>query len=178
MHSPTLAELQTAQAIGRFEGRYGDWIAVNNWGAIQCAARATDDTPCPAGCVEHGDSNAEGVKYRGCFRVYATPVEGAAALLHQLYRREGVPEAMRAGNATATADAMRATRYFEAPAAKYAKAIADVAASIATSLGEELAVTLTGPTPPPLVVELDEAAAALVVLMGIGILLAARARRA
>lgn len=143
--SPSLAELQTAQAVARFEGGYGGgWtgsgVGSNNWGAIQCGHRA----PCGEGCFEYGDSDAAGVGYRGCFRRYDTPEEGAAALLHQLYRREGVPAAMRAGDATATATRMRATGYFEAPASRYALAIEQNAADIADALGEPLRVRRGG----------------------------------
>jgi hypothetical protein len=151
---PTLAELQAVQAIARFEGGYGGgWrgagVGSNNWGAIQCGHYA----PCKAGCFQNVDTHASGEAYQGCFRIYATPAEGAAGLIHELYRREGVPEAMRAGDATRIADRMRATGYFEAPATKYALAIENNAADIARSLQEGVQVrrggVSTGPTTGP-----------------------------
>jgi hypothetical protein len=162
MDSPRLAELQAAQAIGRFEGRYGSWKAANNWGAIQCGA-----PPCPENCFGHGDTDAEGVAYAACFRIYATPVDGAADLVRELYRREGVPEAMEQGNADLIAHRMRATGYFEAPEKLYAKAIASNAKQIALNNGEPLRVVRAGDIKQPLPVELvddDDGAGA-----GIGI---------
>jgi len=156
MPAVSLAELQTAQAIARFEGGYGDgWVGEgvgsHNWGAIQCGHYA----PCEPGCFQNGDSHADGAKYQGCFRIYPDDLAGAGALLHQLYRRQGVPEAMAAGDATAVAEAMRATGYFEAPATRYATAIETHAGELSASLGEPHLVVrgggrVGGPaTPPP-----------------------------
>lgn len=156
--TPTLAELQAAQAVARFEGGYGggwkdDGIGSHNWGAIQCGHTA----PCEPGCFEYGDSHADGSGYRGCFRIYDSDVAGAAALLHELYRRADVPEAMVAGDATRVAEAMRATGYFEAPASSYAAAVEAHAGAIAEALGEPHLVVRGGgrvggqplPTLPP-----------------------------
>lgn len=143
---PSMEELQVAQAIARFEGGYGlGWPSSiqpppHNWGAIQCRHKA----PCGPGCFEHGDSHADGTKYRGCFRRYPNRTAGAAAFLHQLYRRPGVPEAMRRGDAVGTAKAMRATGYFEAPADRYALAIQRNASQLAAALGEPDLVTMGG----------------------------------
>ncbi|MEQ9323035.1 MAG: hypothetical protein RIF41_27965, partial [Polyangiaceae bacterium] len=95
--------------------------------------------------------HADGTGYRGCFRTYVSHVAGAAALLHELYRRAGVPEALRAGDATRLAERMRQTGYFEAPASKYAFAIEAHAAEIASSLGEPVAIARggVGPALPP-----------------------------
>ncbi|MEZ4447568.1 MAG: hypothetical protein R3B72_51305 [Polyangiaceae bacterium] len=150
---PTLGELQGVGAIARFEGGYGGaWTGAgadsHNWGAIQCSHQA----PCSPGCFEHGDSHADGSGYRGCFRIYASHVAGAAALLHELYRRAGVPEALVAGDAAAVADRMRASGYFEAPSSAYASAIERHAAEIASSLGEPVAIRRGGvalPVVPP-----------------------------
>jgi hypothetical protein len=146
--TPTRAELQASQAVARFEGGYGlGWPSSvqpppHNWGAIQCGHTA----PCGAGCFEHGDSHADGSSYRGCFRRYPTPVDGAADLLRELYRRPGVPEAMRAGDPAAIARAMRVSGYFEAPASRYADAIDRNAQAVASSLGEPLAVGVSAPS--------------------------------
>lgn len=151
MDSPRLSELQGVQAIGRFEGRYGSWKAANNWGAVQCGA-----PPCPGDCFEHGDTDAEGVSYAACFRIYASPVDGAADLVRELYRREGVPEAMELGNADLIAHHMRATGYFEAPEKLYAKAIASNAKQIALNNGEPLRVVRAGDIRQPLPIELKD----------------------
>lgn len=140
---PNASAVQAVQAIARFEGGYGHAWGARNWGAVQCKERA----PCPPHCVEVTDSDAAGVPYQACMRIYPTHVDGAADLVRQLYRREGVPEALAAGVATRIAERMRATAYFEAPAHKYARAIADNAASIAKSIGEPLAVHLHAPGP-------------------------------
>ena len=58
--------------------------------------------------------------------------------MRELYRRDGVPEALKSGSATGIATAMRATGYFEAPVKRYAKGILGNAKSIAASLGEPL----------------------------------------
>jgi hypothetical protein len=175
-HTPTLAELQIAQAIGRFEGRYGAWgpgNASNNWGAIQCGHVA----PCGDGCFGHNDSHADGEVYAGCFRIFDSPQAGAEALLYQLYRREGVPGAMAMGSATGTAEAMRATGYFEAPATAYAKAIEAHSGLIAKDLGEPHMVSLAGTVPPPQSPPDGGGAAPIFVAIGLGAALAWWKRR-
>lgn len=140
MHSPSLTELQAAQAIARFESAYGGWPKgappSNNWGAVQCVAKP----PCPAGCFEHPDTHADGTKYQGCFRAYPTPVEGATEFVRQLYRREGVPAALRSGDATRIADRMHATHYFELRPEAYAERIEEFAERVAEGMGEPLKV--------------------------------------
>ena len=135
--------------IGRFEGNYGLAFGnANNWGAIQCSS----PPPCPPTCVELTDTHADGSTYQWCYRRYPTSVDGAADLVRELYRRDGVPEALASGDAARIANRMRASRYFEAPEARYAKAIATNATTIATNLGEPLVVAIGGvptPAPPP-----------------------------
>lgn len=139
---PTTAELQAVQAVGRLEGFYGmatkpaGWAGSNNWGAIQCHNRP----PCGADCFEAGDNDEHGNAYRACFRRYASPEAGALDLLHELMRRAGVPAALKTGNATAIAGAMRATGYFALAADAYAARIAGAAGAIASSLKEPLLV--------------------------------------
>ncbi len=151
MAAPSLPELQAAQAIGRFEGGYGKgWgqagAGSHNWGAVQCGHLA----PCGAGCFEYGDSHADGTGYRGCFKRYDSGVAGAADLLHELYRRDGVPDALRAGDASRIASAMRKSGYFEARADRYAKAIELHASALSVSLGEpHVVVRGGGKWPPP-----------------------------
>ncbi len=143
---PNLQAAQAVQAIGRFEGAYGsaygNW---KNWGAIQC----TSAPPCPPNCVELTDTHADGTPYRWCYRVYLTHVDGAADLVRELYRRQGVPDALAAGDAQLIAKRMRATGYFEATEDRYAKAIANNAKEIADNLSEPLVVAIGGvPTRP------------------------------
>lgn len=130
------------QAIGRFEGYYGfasspqGWYGSNNWGAIQCGHAA----PCGDDCFEAGDHSATGVPYRTCFRRYPTPDAGAAALVHELYRRPSVVPPLRQGDALGVATAMRQTGYHETAPEKYGAAIARNAQAIASSLGEPLQI--------------------------------------
>lgn len=129
---PSPRELQAVQAVGSLESYYGKRYR-NNWGNIQCGRKF----PCPEGCVEGGDLDAQGVPYEVCFRVYDTPEEGAAALVQTLYKRPGVPEALKYGSAQEIADAMRATGYYEAPATQYGAGLASRAKALATELGED-----------------------------------------
>lgn len=143
---PTMEELQVAQAVARFDGKYGlGWRGVepppHNWGAIQCGHKA----PCGEGCFEYGDRHGDGQRYRACFRRYPNRVSGAADLLHQLYRRPGVPEAMRRGDVLATAKAMKASRYFEADAEAYALQLKRHAAQLAAALDEPDLTTMGSP---------------------------------
>jgi len=134
---PTLAEVQAVQAIARFEGGYGRrWdgagIEHNNWGAVQCLRKA----PCPDGCFQYTDSDHRGVNYQGCFRRYQSPVDGAADLIMELYRRDQVPEALQTGDARAIAHRMKAARYFTAAVEDYARAMEMNAKDIAEAVGE------------------------------------------
>lgn len=123
-------ELQAVQAIAHLESNYG--ARGNNWGSVQCSA----SPPCPPGCMELTDTHADGTKYQWCYKTHDTPEEGAAELVRQLYRREGVPEALLRGSALEIAEAMRATKYFEASASKYGAGIDARARIIGTALGE------------------------------------------
>lgn len=133
----TLPELQIAQAIGRFEGRWGSSRAKNNWGGVQC----TTLPPCPSGCFEYTDSHADGSKYQGCLRVYPTQEDGAADMVRLLTtKRPAVWSAMKQGDAGKVASKMRATGYHETASSKYQAAIYGNAAQIAKELGEPLKV--------------------------------------
>jgi len=144
--APKLGERQIAQAIGFFEGRYGSaWNNANNWGAVQ----SYGNPPCPEGYREIDERTRDGKPRRSCLDVYPDPVTGAGAMLHQLYRRKGVPEAMRAGSAYKTAERMYQTKYYsgtkgtdEDRIAGYAQIIYDVSRSTARKLGERHAVTM------------------------------------
>jgi hypothetical protein len=172
--SPTLKELQAVQGIGRFEGNWGAAFGgANNWGAIQCPGKRP---PCGQQCTEVTDTHAGGEPYQACVRRYASPVEGAADLVRELYRREGVPEALRAGIGRLIAERMRASGYFEAPVSKYASAIVAHAGKVADDLGEPRAVMLDGEILPVLPASKRGSVALLVALaVGGGFLLWRRA---
>lgn len=151
MPDPRRSELQIVGAVGRFEGVYGTaWGGANNWGAIQCP----HGPPCGNDCVEAQDTHAGGEAYQWCFKRYATPDDGAYDLLREMYRRKGVHDAARTGDARAVALAMYRTRYFEGHCAHpenralcepeavgyYTKAILRNAGEIARNLKEPLAV--------------------------------------
>jgi hypothetical protein len=137
--APSSAELLGVQAVGRHEGFYGfaskppGWAGSNNWGAIQCG----HGPPCDGtDCFEAGDHTATGAAYRTCFRIYKTAEAGAAGLIRELYRRPSVAEALRAGDLSAVALAMRQTGYHETAPAIYAAALERNAAAIREALGE------------------------------------------
>lgn len=138
----TLTELQTVQAIARYESgaSYGNGSS-HNWGSIQ----TTHAPPCGPNEIELTDHRADGTPYQACFRKYDTDEDGAAALIYELTRRPAVAAALDSGNATRVANAMHDTKYFEANPAGYAKGIANVAKSIAATLREPQYLSLTGP---------------------------------
>lgn len=144
--APDPTSLQAVQAIGRFEGRYGypsadrdpAWQGSHNWGAVQ------EGHPTPENSFEHTDHRADGSTYVGHFKRYASDQAGARDLLHEIWRRPGVRAALPTGSASAIAQAMSKSGYFEAGADKYASAIARHARAIAQSIGEPVRVTLGG----------------------------------
>lgn len=149
------AALVAVQAIGRFEGRYGSSFVTaegpaNNWGCIQCLhmpaptmsrpTKLPSRTRCAPDGVEAGDVHADGTAYTACFRVYATPEDGARDLVRRLggygERHAAILATLGTGSADAVAHAMHATRYFELEPDAYAARIAANARSIASALGE------------------------------------------
>ena len=144
---PTLAAVQTLQAICRFESFYSrSWKLdhnPNNWGADQCK-RPGPGNVCPPGTFLHTDTHADGSVYFSCFCEHETPEAGAAAVLRILVNR-GLGAELASGDALRMARAMKAKRYYETTIAKYTKAIGDNAASIAKALGEPLAVSAPSP---------------------------------
>lgn len=159
--TPSPAALQAVQSIARLEsgGGYGvsgtsdpAWQGSNNWGAVKCAG--SPRPPCPEGCFEHPDTDANGQVGIYCFRTYGTPEEGAAAFAHELYRRPKVAQVIASGSAVAIANAMhfdgrsigQPAPYMALPAPAYARLIADRAKVIAKALGEPLYVTLSSPS--------------------------------
>lgn len=156
--SPTLAELQATQAIGWLECRYGSARATNNWGCVQCKNPIACDVACEQctppprdGCAPLTDHYAKGppkfgAAYCGYYRTYPTPVDGAASLVHELYRRPAVAPLMPTGDATAIANAMKygEPHYFDAEPGGYAKTMEAVASDIAKALGEPWVVRRGG----------------------------------
>lgn len=105
-----LFALGIAQAIGLMEGNYGRGFH-NNWGAITTAPNS--DGSCPANAFAHGDSSFELGEYTTCFKSYATSLDGAQGLLHELYeKRPAVFEAALAGDIRGVAEEMYATNYY------------------------------------------------------------------
>lgn len=159
--SPSVAELQLAAAVARLESHYGDaWSKrvqpnPHNWGNVTCGHRA----PCAEGCFEAPDSDPDTGKYASCFRRYPSAVAGAGGMLHELYRREGVPDAMRRGDAHAMAAAMYDTGYYRGfgptraeRVAGYTKGLVIRRQAVAETLGEPVATgePLNPPVAPPL----------------------------
>ena len=127
---PLKRELQAVQAIAHLESSYG--AKANNWGSIQSSSQP----PCPDNTIELTDTHEDGTPYQWCYRAYSTPQAGAEDLVRELYRRKGVPAALKSGSGLEVAKAMRATGYFEAPAGLYGKGITDRARIISQALGE------------------------------------------
>ena len=175
--APSLPELQGVQAVGRLEGTYGAAFGgANNWGAIQ----THDKVPCvPGQSTEITDHDAWGKPYQVCVRCYPSPEAGAADLVRELYRRPNVPDALRAGNADALAEAMHQSGYFaQRNVGAYAGWISWGAQRIATHIGEpwvvRRAVDLPASPPPPSSGGGTGIVVAAVAVVGLGI--AARAR--
>lgn len=155
--TPNEATAQAVQAIALHEGGYGfalktpDNMPSHNWGAIQCASGWTRVDPlspqtCPAGCFAHGDTDAKGNGYNGCFRQYAEPMLGARDFVHVLCgvaSRKRVLACIGYGNATVIAREMRASGYFEATVKSYATGIGNRAKQIAAALKEPVYVEPT-----------------------------------
>jgi hypothetical protein len=127
---PSRHELQAVQAIGHLESSYGS--TANNWGSVQVG----HGPPCGDDSVELTDTHEDGTPYQWCYRAYSTPQAGAEGLIKELYRRKGVPDALRTGSGREIARAMRATGYFEAPAELYGKGIEARGLLISKALSE------------------------------------------
>ena len=128
-------ELLMLLAMSRFEGGgYGQaWNGAHNWGSVQCRSRP----PCPAGCTPSTDVHADGTGYTGCYRRYASSLDGARDFVREVYRRPDTRGSARNGDPVAFADALRASGYFEAPADRYALALRRNAAAVTAQTGLE-----------------------------------------
>lgn len=151
---PSLPELQYAQAVGMLESHYGDgWVHAksplgagagsNNWGAVQCKHGPPS---VPGECFETTDHHPDGRPYQWCYRIYATPQDGAAGMLKLLtVARPTTWKAMQAGDTYGASYALYG--YYGGKGSKdkavsdHAKLCYHNAKQIAASLGEPLALT-------------------------------------
>ena len=100
--------LTVAGAIGRSEGQYGAAFGgINNWGAIQTAHPSGNDVQ-----IDEYNPNRNPPEIRAWVKAYATPADGAYALLRELVRRKGVQAAMKRGDWAGTATAMYDSGYY------------------------------------------------------------------
>ncbi len=114
------AALLFALTISRLEGVYGMGFGagVENWGAVHCAEapRVVDgEIVCDDGCVPHAERGGDGelLPLGWCFRSYASPEEGAADFVRELFdRRPSVRRAASAGDYQRAVEQMAATTYF------------------------------------------------------------------
>lgn len=154
------AERQGLMAIARHERMYGlakkpeAGIGKNNWGGVQCPGRG----PCGPGCYPGGDKDAQGESYSACFKVYATPEDGAADMIRQVTtRRPHVWDALRSGDLGQVAQTMGESRvingdvapiYHETNPKVYGDALFRHAKELAQALGEPLFVRGSGTSAP------------------------------
>jgi hypothetical protein len=134
----TPAEQQYFQAVNRGEGFYGlgwsspptnpvliqqtkdlgltgtEGAGSNNWGAIQGSGSA--------GSFPHLDHHANGSPYKGTFKKYLTPIEGAADSARILLK-PNVRAAIAAGNLHDAVYAQHANGYFELAPESYLAAV-------------------------------------------------------
>lgn len=100
---PTIKELQFVQTIAQLENHYGKaWVGgrkqtppeayqSNNWGNIHGTG--------PAGSFTHIDYDANGNQYKTKFAMYPSPVEGAKAIINELFvKRSYVHDAIMKKN--------------------------------------------------------------------------------
>lgn len=154
---PSVAELQFVGAIGMNEGRYGSaWNNANNWGAIHCNTHESHGEPIGTvlgngHCVvaqESKDGNVKKTGYLQPMRIYASPAEGAGALIRLLtVKRPKVWEAMKAGDGRGAVYAMHDSSYFTLDPAVYVPVVAKAAKQIADNVyAGKLALTFDGKT--------------------------------
>lgn len=122
--TPTLPEIQAIQGWSRVESMYGGWgnhprcgnagVGSNNWGSVQ-VAKLPKDGVCPVpNAFLCSDYDAKSDKtYAVCFYTYATPADGAAAVVkHMTTLRPKTWAAIKTGNAEAIATAMYDEHYY------------------------------------------------------------------
>lgn len=165
---------QSLLAVARHESYYGQgWKKGSpmensyNWGAIQSTAKKGPGGECPPGTASQGDSRPtpQGqVAYTTCFKTYDSHLSAARDLIRTVYRGKLSADALHSGDLDAVAWGMRQNGYFggfcavagpsssppcaiftpEMAAAEYADALARNAVTIASRIGEPLAVRRSG----------------------------------
>lgn len=144
---PTLLEAQFAQAWSLGESWYGqakfknrltgESRVINNWGSVQCVK----GPPCDGDCFEVTDTREDGTPYQWCYRVYATPADGAVSFIKTLYvshQRHKVLKAANTGSIELFAETLRASRYFELGLSKAIKGLTSNLQKITSALGEPM----------------------------------------
>ena len=156
---PSLGMVQIVQAIGRLEGFYGkasnppEWAGSNNWGAVQ-SGKPGPDGSCPVGSfgsVDTSPKTGTTVRYKACFRKYATPEDGCSDMFRIMTKSPREREAVERGDVIGTSTAMYDAGYYEGMFKDRDKAIAQHAATIAKNvkaiagaLGEPIAANGQG----------------------------------
>lgn len=165
--TPNLAELQIAGAVANFESGYGTGHFnnqgtpvgnTNNWGAVMCSNTPPCDGVTCFEATDHGSNfitsdNPSGA-FQACFKLFATPAEGAAYFIRQITLvRPNSWAAMKAGDIDGFSAHMFAEHYYgglpvNAPPsvriANHAAAVDKGVKQIAAALGEPIAATRGG----------------------------------
>lgn len=160
---PTINELQTVQSIALLETHYGrGWKGAgkvsNNWGAIQCCQ--PKNGVCPTNSFMYTDTSPQkdgtSKKYSVCFKSYATPVDGAADLIKELFiskkRGVGLLNAASQGSIQGISEVMYDTGYYEgfgkdrnARVSNHMKAVSKAVNTITTALNEPKSISPNQP---------------------------------
>jgi len=121
----------------------------HNWGAIQCPNTGSDCSPEKQrgfSCALYSDTldGTERTRYKQCFRVFESDLDGAGAVLKELYKRRSVPPALRTGDCLLISKMMRDSNYYGklVPVRHYAYMIYSNAREAAARLREPLVLVL------------------------------------
>lgn len=142
--TPTPATVQTVQAQCRGEGFYGlatrpaGWEKLNNWGGVH---DPKDSPPCHDGNLEIRDNGRQ-----VCAKCYATPIDGARAVLRII---RGVIPDFAAGDLAVSARAIQTRYHYTAEidgtdGKSYTDMLWTNAKAMAKAIGEPLAVRRGG----------------------------------
>lgn len=153
---PALAALQLVGAVCRHESSYGKgWRGTmtgsHNWGAMQCNARPDAQGHCPPGCRATGDSHANGKTYLGCFREYASDLDGATDVVKWFLTKPGFAEIADTGDVYRFVKLMHDWHYYEGRGTDeeavngYRDVVLKNAEAIAAGMGERVCVRDDGP---------------------------------
>lgn len=140
------------QGLNRYETGYGaKWNGVdcpgadtsNNWGGVKTGgakwATANEAKCTPGKSFACQDRDAAGNRWWYCFRIYATPQEGAADVVRILFKNQYTRAYLQGGgdDPAEFAAAMRRGGYFEEGLSVYAKNLADNVAIVRKDLGHD-----------------------------------------